>query len=501
MAKPTSSSVWLICASFLLLTLLPFIEAEGNQSNVSIDKIITFSDTDGKNFVDTMSLNGTNIERLSNFSWELIDLFTLNIDGSPSILLSGEHFDSVTPVSESLWEWSIELNISGINCTCQFTTYTDTSSFSEQFEVSTLLVYLGTSNHNPFVDTSSIIISKSDQYQYIIAFDLISQGSFSNGINGIETDGMILNSEVCQTISNTCLDNPVAIELNFTSIQNQILVSIDQQNISIEDGIWLFTFTIKDSFLRESNQFSSRIILDNSPPLVELNSIDKVNESESFLIYAIIDDGYIGSKFTLTWTVTDPEGSSRGLFDEEFYHNTTIELSLNKSGVWNIQILVRDSGNNLVKKNISIMVENTAPVIELKVDGLSIHDGDDIKLNDASSWTIDASSSFDTENEIDEIIFEWFIDNEKLLVNNSIITGEEIDIFNGQQITLIISDEDGQSNTISFSISPPESSEDEDIFTMSSLFFGTGLLVVILVSLKFLFRSKSKDLKLPRWGK
>ena len=40
------------------------------------------------------------------------------------------------------------------------------------------------------------------------------------------------------------------------------------------------------------------------------------------------------------------------MLDEEAYHNSTIELQLDKSGYWDIQIMVRDSANFIVIENI-----------------------------------------------------------------------------------------------------------------------------------------------------
>ena len=137
-------------------------------------------------------------------------------------------------------------------------------------------------------------------------------------------------------------------------MENIVTIHIDQNQLDVEDGYWMFDMYVKDKFLRDSNSISQILIIDNSPPVVHLTSSESIEESQSVLVYAQVDDYFVGSPISLTWTITDPSGNSRGLFDYEFYHNSTIELTLNQSGYWQVHLLVRDSANFLVRENISI---------------------------------------------------------------------------------------------------------------------------------------------------
>jgi hypothetical protein len=140
--------------------------------------------------------------------------------------------------------------------------------------------------------------------------------------------------------------------------------------------------------------------LDDTPPSVSLTINSNIQESESFLVYAYVDDFFIGSQLSLTWTITDPSGNSRGLLEQEAYHNSTIELVLEESGYWDIQILVRDSANFIVVENLTVRVENIIPIIDLDLNGLSVSQGDELFVTGSSPWSLNASDSFDTTNDI-----------------------------------------------------------------------------------------------------
>ena len=44
-----------------------------------------------------------------------------------------------------------------------------------------------------------------------------------------------------------------------------------------------------------------------------------------------------------------------------------------------------------------------------------VSQGDEIILTSDSEWVLNASGSTDTTNDVDEIVFQWFINGEKLL--------------------------------------------------------------------------------------
>ena len=184
---------------------------------------------------------------------------------------------------------------------------------------------------------------------------------------------------------------------------------------------------------------------------------------------------------------------------EEFYHNSTIELTLNHSGTWDIHLLVRDSANHLVRENITIFVENIEPSIILDLDGLSVGQGDELILTSDSSWMLNASGSYDSLNDIDNLIFEWFIDGVKLDSNSPIVTNSDIIIDSSTEIRLIVYDDNQLSDNITFTISVSQS-EEESISVVVILLSGVSVsFISIIIIVKLFFRRDSNSFELPKW--
>ena len=501
--------LWPMCAVALIF-LLPLSNFHHNLDNSQLEfnevynnseeleSKILFNLDDGETFTETLELNGTILNKQGNYSWKILDLFDLDIDENPIAVTTGQYLNSISPITDNTWEWSLSVNISEINCTCNLVIFS-TNDNQELIHSSDILLYLGTEFHRPYILTQTLNGGKIDELNYSISFELIMSNQQSIDIDGLNDEIIFLETKFCQIRSNICVGNWIMANLNFSILDNIVTVHIVNNELDIEDGFWMFEIFVKDNFLRNSNIISQILIIDNNPPIVQLSSYDSIKESESVLVYAQVDDYFTGSPISLTWTITDPSGISRGLLEHEFYHNSTIELTLNHSGFWDVNILVRDSANFLVRENISIFVENINPEIVLDLDGLSVGQGDEIILTSSSSWILNASRSTDTPNDLDDIIFEWFIDGQKIDSKNSQLTNLDIEIDSKTDILLVVYDDDQFSDNISFSISITQN-EDENISFAAILFSGISIfLVLILVVFKIFVSRDSNSFELQKW--
>ena len=501
--------LWPMCAVALIF-LLPLSSFPHNSDNSQLEfnKVynnleelenkILFNLDAGETFTEALELNGTILNKQGNYSWKIHDLFDLDVDGNPTEVTSGQYLDSISPINDNTWEWSLSVNISEINCTCNLV-ISSTNVYQEFIHSSDILVYLGTEHHRPYILTQTLNSGKINEFNYSISFELILPNQQTVDIDGLNEENIFLDTKFCQIRSNICVDNWIMAELNFSIMDDIVTVHIVNSELGVEDGFWMFEIFVKDNFLRNSNIISQILIIDNNPPIVQLSSSNSISESESVLVYAQVDDYFSGSPISLTWTITDPSGSSRGLFEHEFYHNSTIQLTLNNSGFWDVNLLVRDSANFLVRENLSIFVENINPQVVLDLDGLSIGQGDEIILTSGSSWILNASGSTDSPNDIDDITFEWFIDGQKIDSKNPELTNLDIEIDSKTDILLVIYDDDQFSDNISFSISISQN-EDENISFAVILFSGVSIFfVVILLVFKIFVSRGSNSFELPKW--
>ncbi len=486
----------LLTGLILITYFTPNVEA--TRRDLVEGEYIDFDESHGSHFVESININGTMNFDGYNHSWSIVDLFDIDANDSPKLLLSGDYLDSIIPVEDGLWKWNLIVDFSSLNCTCNL--IISSTSINDNQYFSNLLIYLGDKNHFPYIAPNSVTHEKIDQANNSITFTVINPSNNQNdAINSLNHD-IILHSSFCQAPSNICLDNPTPISLNFTSNGEQLTVYIDQDELSIDDGYWLFDLSIQDQYLRNSNTITSRLVLDLNPPNVELTSKSTVYESESFLVYAYIDDYFIGSQMSLTWTITDPSGNSRGLLDEESYHNSTIELVLEQSGYWDIQLLVRDSANFIVVENISVLVYNVIPIVDLSIDGLFISHGDQIFISPGSSWTLNASTCFDSVNDIDSLEFEWYLDGVKLEHTGPILSETDINLGSSKEIMLTISDDDMDSESLSFTLSP-NPSVDDGFSSKAIIYIGMGLAFLITFAvLIILLMRNSSSIELPKWN-
>lgn len=496
MVRGLAAKAVLIACLLFVSYLVPNTEAE--ISNSPDTSFIEFDDLHGSHFLHSVDLNGTMNFDGNNYSWLIVDLFDLDANDIPKQLLFGSYFNTIIPVQEGLWKWNLNVNVSSLNCTCKLI-ISSISNSGVKYS-SDLIIYLGINNHNPYIVPDSVSNDKIDQANNSVTFKLVTPANNQVNNIGILSQDMSIISSYCQAPSNVCLDSPKSIDLNFTYDGDYLTVFIDQDEKSIDDGYWLFDISLQDQYLRNSNTISSRLVLDINPPFVELTSKSQVRESESFLVYANIEDYFVGSQMSLTWTITDPNGNSRGLLDEESYHNSTIELVLEESGYWDVQLLVRDSANFIVIQNISILVFNAVPIVDLSIDGLFISNGDQIYVSPGSAWSLNASTSFDTINDIDYLEYEWYLDGVKLNKSDPVLSEDDITINSNNEIMLIVYDDDMDSESLTFSLSVmpvvDDSSASKAIMFVG---FGIGFLVAFAFLILLLMRGSRKTIELPKW--
>jgi len=116
-----------------------------------------------------------------------------------------------------------------------------------------------------------------------------------------------------------------------------------------------------------------------------------------------------------------------------------------------------------------------------------------------SSWMLNASGSYDSLNDVDNLIFEWFIDGVKLDSNSPILTNSDIIIDSSTEIRLIVYDDDQLSDNITFTISVSQS-EDESISVVVILLSGVSVsFISIIIIVKLFLRRDSTSFELPKW--
>ena len=102
-----------------------------------------------------------------------------------------------------------------------------------------------------------------------------------------------------------------------TLLGNEILLQIDADAQSIQDGYYLIQVQIQDVYLTLSNNITQFVVIDQTQPIVNLSAVDEVKEAQPIVVDIDVDDGYVGSTYVITWSVTEPDGTPRAVLESE----------------------------------------------------------------------------------------------------------------------------------------------------------------------------------------
>ena len=217
----------LIC---LVLPVLPLSHASALPSKNDTEPSI-FQEN-GITFTHTLYLNGSSTHSLVEYQWVLVSL-----DRPHSPLDSGK-LTSVTAVSDGLWDWELEVNISTYDCTCKI--LLSNLNSNNHHPHASIVVYLGSENHRPHILPISAIGGQNiDKPHYLLSdsnllveIPLIVQSSGSQEA--------FVNMGVCPAPNGICLSEMVDFGFFNSSLLNGALVlEFDRLSMNLDDGFWL----------------------------------------------------------------------------------------------------------------------------------------------------------------------------------------------------------------------------------------------------------------------
>ena len=165
------------------------------------------------------------------------------------------------------------------------------------------------------------------------------------------------------------------------------------------------------------------------------------------------------------------------------------------SGNFELSLLVSDEQGNTDDTSISFSVENLPPVAKLIVSDQSLTDGDKFKLPDLNEWTLDASDSIDTANDLDGLRCVWKINFRTIYEGcERTLLWPEDDTNDTLLLTLEVIDDDDDFSTITVELSRSDQGNDFPI-----------TIIVLLISILFFVSSvfysrRTDDMEIPKWN-
>jgi len=487
MGVSRSISVCLVSLLFCTLPLAVLVSAHHlDEDNYNL---FIFQE-DGTIFSENISLNGTTTLPPSEATWELWNVG----DGISNwnIEATGSHFNSVVPVSENLWNWTLEINVTGIECTCLLTI-----SIPNGLDPMTksITLYLGETGHRPVIldidYTTTIVVEEP----VTIEIDYV--------VPGLNNAGVTIFAEVCEAPHGVCLDEPYPIALNQTDDNGTVNITLNHLELELADGIYQFEYSVIDALLLQSNSETLAIVIDTQEPIVTIDGPENATESQPIFISASVDDGYSGSSEIVVWTIYSPDGKAHSPTIEEKQDEYSLNIIPILSGDWTIELLVRDVGGHFVTTNHSFTIVNSAPQAYLTLDGFEVTNGSSLTPANANEWTLDCSGSTDTIDDMQTLQYVWYVDGKARVSGKANFTQDDFSIVGQQQMMLVVTDDDGVESRINFTVFIEEDSASSD---KSSIVLGIIALAIIISGIFVIRNNSSKynesktSKNIPKWG-
>ena len=500
MFRVNSISIGLVSILSLLM-FAPFV-LNSSSAETNTPPTIEFDQENGIHFLDGINVSGSSTVPLTSVE---ISLWNVTTNEQYELLNSSSSLLSVTPYESELgttyWIWSHEFEHTSESCTClvriSLLEQTDLLSFG-------LTIYLGTTNHRPVLmyesisdQLSQIILTTVDttlQYEVLLPPNLLP-------LDPIPAQQDVLTSlSVCPAPFGVCTDDYTPVTVAHEIEDSKLVITMETLLINLPDGLYLIDFYVQTMSLKESNSLTQYFVIDRNPPNVTLSSISEIQESETITVDLDVDDGYEGSVYTITWTIIDPDGELRAVTSLEVLADNRLSFIADEQGVYQIIGLIRDNGGNFVNVQHNVSVVNVEPELDLRFDGFKISNNQTITVKSSDEWCFSANLTTDTINDIDTLEYNWFVDGKSLLSGRSYLLSSDIQSNQWEKITLVLTDNNGASSSISFTVEEQETQVDSPL---QSITIWSAILLLLILSFIIVIRRKvlsTKESDFVRWS-
>lgn len=499
MFRGNSTSICLV--SILSMLIIAPVTLKSSMAELPADSILEFNQEDGIHLMDFINVSGSSSVPLNSVE---ISLWNVTADGQYDLLNSSSSLLSVTPFETTLgttnWLWNHQFNQEGESCTClvriSLLEQTDLKSYG-------LTIYLGQSHHRPVLMFSSesylttqIMLTTEDvvlTYDVLLPPNLISLEEISN-------PEVLSSLSVCPAPFGICTDEYIPVTILHELIDGELTVTMESLSINLPDGLYLVDFYVQSMSLRESNTLTQYMAVDRNPPNVTFSSISELFEAEMITVDINVDDGYEGSVYSVTWTIIEPDGELRAVSSTEILGDNRLSFEADEQGVYQIFGLIRDLGGNILNVQHNVSVVNVEPQLDLRYDGYKISNNQTVMVKSSEEWCFSANQTTDTVNDIDSLQYNWFVDGKSLLSGRSYLLSSDIKSDDWKDITLTLTDDNGASTSITFSV---EEQNSQDPNSFQSITIWTTILFLLIISTIVIIRKKvfsSQKSDFVRWS-
>ena len=426
----------------------------------------------------------------TNISYSIIDNQIIRYSGAIEINESVKSYN--IPVYHHI--------ISPCSCVIEIVIISDSSVLTLERVLLNAKEASSSENYNIVSIGQSVIIT--DQI-----FDFETAMSLPDSIDTFTTKSSILNENIEGCIHGKISKNSLDIS-NLTGINEEYSVhSIVngkmnlQYNLSSLDDGWVSIFVEIGNDNNWSNQIAcitSKI--DLQPPIISIDAPIEIDEKIGLLIIdssSTFDPHWGRDGLQYFWTyqqIDDPysipistEGDSTGIF--------TFDASY--SGIYQFNLSVIDKASHTSRQSVIIEILNVRPEANMRIDSVPVMDGQVIRLTNEESWNVDATYSIDTQNDIDNLTYTWWLDGKPIMSGiDRVLTRPENDN-EMHELTLMVEDNDRAADWVTVTIGIAGTPSDPNETSASNRVVATISVLILMCTMLVFFIISGRDSRTP----
>jgi hypothetical protein len=471
-------------ASLLFLAVLLPNSSAVETSFPDSSSEITSNLEDGAWFNETLEVDGSTTIPAQDANWILYNI--TEPSNGRDILRSGDYFSEVIPVDDGLWIWSITVDVQGINCTCWLEI---SQPINLEKEFLNRIIFIGEGPHNPVISPLHAGIIVVDEPAQLSAIGVLADS------NNSDTK---LSLSWCYAPLGACDGNMNTSIIDIIWVGKEGTFTINATQFGLHDGVWSFTYTLQDEYLRVSSPVSVLVYVDQSDPEAELICPQQALEGDLVIVDGSESrDGVWGPDLQAVWYITQPDGDVRAAEQSET-DGMVLSLNPEHSGTYSIKIDIIDMVGRRSSATVTIDIANVDPTLELLMDDIEISDLNSWKLVDGDDLEVSALVQ-DTGSDSSSMIYQWYLNNE-LISTSAHLEAKNMDV-GTHELRLVITDNDGANVTHEMDIivsAKPVATED-GFNTMPILLF-ISLLGIVVFYVRRKRQSEYESSSMPKWN-
>ena len=172
----------------------------------------------------------------------------------------GDFFTTVTPIDEGLWNWTLVIDVQGLNCTC-WLEIGQPNGLGKEFL--NRIIFIGAGPHNPVISPNHDSTIMLDEPVEISATATLS--------DSIPSDGSIIMNW-CSSPNGACDGESFSEIMQVDWNENIASFTLNATDMDLDDGVWTFTYSYQDIFLRESPSIEITVYVDRNAPVSSMIS-------------------------------------------------------------------------------------------------------------------------------------------------------------------------------------------------------------------------------------